>query len=124
MTEVVMNPTPWMISNSCDIHSPNQPISQTGVDSLLSLQQYIKICGISYHVSAVIFGNNTHFCSIASDPIPGGDVNILYDGIKRHNRLTTFVPFKGFFKKIMGAEYGVTAIWYVKQKSCTVTEFG
>ena len=24
----------------------------------------------------------------------------------------------------MGAEYGVTAIWYVKQKSRTVTEFG
>jgi hypothetical protein len=94
------------------------------VDSLSSFQQYIQIHGISYHLSAVIFGDNTHFCSIACDPIPEGDVNIFYDGIKRRGRHTTFVPFKGSFKKIMGAEYGVTAIWYVKQKSCTVTDFG
>jgi hypothetical protein len=69
------------------------------VDSLSSFQQYIQIHGISYRLSAVIFGDDTHFCSIACDPIPEGDVNIFYDGIKRLGRHTTFVPFKGSFKK-------------------------
>jgi hypothetical protein len=72
----------------------------------------------------VIFGNGGHFCSIACDPDLGGDINIFYDGIKRRGRHTTFVSFEDSFKKVVGADYDVTTIWYVKQKSCTITEVG
>jgi hypothetical protein len=72
----------------------------------------------------VTFGNDGHFCSITCDPVPGGDINIFYDGMKRHGRHTTFVPLEGSFKKVVGADYDVTTIWYIKQKSCMVTEVG
>ncbi len=72
----------------------------------------------------MIFGNDRHFCSIACDPVPGGDINIFYDGMKRRGRHTTFVSFEDSFKKVVGADYDVTTIWYVKQKSCTITEVG
>jgi hypothetical protein len=37
-----------------------------------------------------MFANDSHFCRIAVDPVPQGDLNIFYDGIKRDNQQTTF----------------------------------
>jgi hypothetical protein len=124
MTEIVLDTTPWILAINCDKYYLGQSIHPTGMDSFSSLQQYIKIWGVSCRLGAVIFGNNGHFCSIACDHFPGGDVNILYDGIKTHDRHTIFVLFEGSFKKVVGADYDVTTIWYIKQKSCMVTEVG
>jgi hypothetical protein len=61
-----------------------------------------------------MFANHNHFCIIAVDPIPQGNL-IFYNGIKRGNRHTTLVPFKGSCKEVVGS-YDITPLWYVRQK--------
>ena len=112
---IIREPHPWILCVSSPYASDIEH-GHTGVDSLSSLERNIQIRGVHYHLGAVMFANDSHFCSIAVDPIPQGDVNIFYDGVKRGDRRTTFVPFKGSFKEVVGS-YDITALWYVRQKS-------
>ena len=55
--------------------------------------------GVEYCLGAVILSNGNHFCSIVLDPIPLGDLNIFYDGMKLGKHHTNLVPFVGSYKQ-------------------------
>ena len=116
-----MSHSPCILSISYDPDSDKGPFQLTGVDSLSSLQQNIQMRGVDYHLGAVIFANGNHFCSISVDPVPHGNLNVFYDGIKRGNCYTNFVPFVGSHKHVVGS-CDISQLCYIRQKFEKVTE--
>ena len=98
------------------MYIPNLKPGHTGVDSLSSLQPNIQIQGVHYQLGAVMFADKNHFCSLTVDPIPQVDLNIFYNEMKRGSRHTTLVCVKGSFKEVVGCDYDITALWYVRQE--------
>ena len=112
--EIIVTNTPWILIFVCN-RNFGEKNDRTGVNSLSSLQRSVTFGGCHYSLASVFFGDDSHFCSIAVDPKPEGDLNIFYDGIKRRQRHTCFVPFQGSYKKIVGNGYDISQLWYVKQ---------
>ena len=115
--EINVTSAPWILCFVCDIKDDTRAgkIDTTGVKSLYSLQRFVTFGGYLYSLAAVLFADGGHFCSIVVDPNPNGDLNIFYDGMKRGGRHTCFVPRKGSYKEIVGDDYDISQLWYVKQ---------
>ena len=59
--------------------------------------------GVEYHLGSMILSNGHHFYSIVLDPIPLGDLNIFYDGMKQGNSYSNLAPFVGSYKPVVGS---------------------
>ncbi len=69
----------------------------------------------------MILSHGNHFCYIILDPIPLGDLNIFYDGMKQGHHYKNLVPFAGSYKPVVGS-YEISQLWYIRKKFEMVTE--